>query len=120
MFAQKEDRQLKLLLTPLPHCPFIKGDCDTSTENPHHLCFLFPNLLFYFRICFSISEFVFLFPNFFFISDFVFYFRISFSISEFLFLKIEFFFCFRISFSISELESFRFSGENPPGFLFFS
>ena len=37
MFAQKEDRQLKLLLTPLPHCPFIKGDCDTSTENPHHL-----------------------------------------------------------------------------------
>ena len=33
----KEDSQLKLLLTPLPYCPYITDDRDTSTENPHHL-----------------------------------------------------------------------------------
>ena len=33
----RENDKLKLLFTPLPHCPFIKDDCDTSTENPHHV-----------------------------------------------------------------------------------
>ena len=33
----RENDKLKLLFTPLPHCPFITDDRNTSTENPHHL-----------------------------------------------------------------------------------
>ena len=33
----RDGAPLDLDIAQFPYCPFIKDDCNTSTENPHHL-----------------------------------------------------------------------------------